>query len=275
MTDLSTPIEETPLVFVDVETTGLDPRRGDRVCEIAMVLYRGGQVVDALQHLVYPQCPMDPSAQRVHGISDDMLRGAPPFREIATDVLDLLSHGAVVGHNVLFDMGFLAEEFRRIGSGLPTLCLLDTIRLARRLWRLPSYSLGNLAGSLGISLGGHAHRAMVDVLLTHEVFERVHADMAPLGVRTLGDYLAAQGGTGHSGTDDIEVPPLVREALREGALLRLRYVTEQGSESVRLVRPLSVESYGGSVILVAHCYLRDGTRHFRLDRILEMELAKE
>ncbi|MHB0856965.1 MAG: exonuclease domain-containing protein [Anaerolineae bacterium] len=276
MTDLNALIDDTPLVFVDVETTGLDPRRGDRVCEIAMVLYRGREVVDALQRLIYPQRAMDPGAQRVHGISDAMLRDAPPFGQVATDILDLLSGGVIVGHNVLFDVGFLAAEFQRIGSSLPSLCMLDTVRLARRLYRLPSYSLGNLTGALGIAVEGKAHRAMVDVLLTRAVFERIGEDLARLGMGTLGDYLEAQGGSLQRGsTAEIEVPSLVRAALQEGGLLRLCYVTEQGTESTRLVRPLAVESYGGAAMLIAHCYLRDATRHFRMDRIVAMELVKE
>jgi DNA polymerase III epsilon subunit family exonuclease len=276
MFDLRLSIDEAPLAFLDVETTGLEPRFGDRVCEVAILRCQGEDVLDALQHLVDPQRPMGPGAYAVHHISDEMLRGAPTFGEVADDVLELLEGAVLVGHNTPFDLGFVTEELARLGRELPPLVALDTLRLARRHYRLSSYSLTQLAAALGVDIRGHAHRAMNDVLLTRAVLQRLVGDLWGRGVRTVDDYIQAQGGavfTTRAPPPDI--PEVLQEALRERSLLRLRYLSERGEETDRLVRPITISDRGGYVSLVAHCYLRDALRAFRLDRILEMDLVSE
>lgn len=276
MLDLELDLAQASLVFLDVETTGLDPSEGDRVCEIALVRYEHGQAQDALHQLINPQRPVSLGAFRVHGLSDEMLRDAPPFAHVAQDVLELLHDAVLVGHNTPFDLGFLAAELGRLGLRLPPLIALDTLRLARRAYRLPSYALGAVAQALGIAIAGQTHRAMQDVLLTRGVWERLVADLCPLGLRSIGDFLRAQGGElNFAQPVPIEAPPAIQRALQENLLLRLRYLAESGQETERIVRPLAVMDYGGHATLVAHCLLRDARRHFRLDRILELELITD
>ncbi|MEK7657362.1 MAG: 3'-5' exonuclease, partial [Elusimicrobiota bacterium] len=66
-------ISETSFAFLDTETTGLSPARGDRVCEIAVLKTRGGAVIESFQSLINPQRPIDLGAQAIHGISDAMV----------------------------------------------------------------------------------------------------------------------------------------------------------------------------------------------------------
>lgn len=279
MFDLSSLITDAPLVFVDVETTGLRPQWGDRVCEVAILRVQGGEVIDALQQLVNPQRAMDPRAYAVHQISDEMLRDAPCFSQVAGDVADLLYGGVVIGHNVPFDLSFLSAEFARTQRDLPVSVALDTLRLARRRYQLARYALGALAQALNVSVNGQGHRAMVDVLTTRAVFERIADDIWPSGVRTVEQFVAAQGGE-VSGVPhapygpSFDVPELIQEALRKGGLLYIRYLSEGGEQTERLVRPLNVFDSGGELILSAHCQLRNALRHFRLDRIIDMELVE-
>jgi len=279
MFDLSSPICEIPLVFLDVETTGLRPQWGDRVCEVAMLRVQRGEVVDALQQLVNPQRPMDPRAYAVHGIGDDLLRDAPLFAEVAGDVADLLCGAVVIGHNIPFDLSFLGAEFARARRELPVSVALDTLRLARRHYQFARYALGAVAQALQVSVNGQGHRAMVDVLATRGVFERIADDLWPLGVRTVAQFIAAQGGDVNgvpsmARVPSLDVPELIQEALREGRLLYIRYLSERGEQTERLVRPLNVFDSGGELILSAHCQLRNALRHFRLDRIVDMELVE-
>ena len=275
MLDLELSIDDAPLAFLDVETTGLSPNYGDRVCEVAILRCQGEEVLDSLQQLVNPQRPMGAGAFAVHGITEEMLRDAPPFAQVAEDVLELLEGAVLVGHNTPFDLGFMAEELGRLGLSLPPLVALDTLRLARRLYRLGSYSLGPVAEALGVDVRGHAHRAMNDVLLTRAVFQRLVDDLWREGLRTVNDLLRAQGGMlEFARAPTLDIPPLIQEALRERLLLHLRYLAENGVETDRLVRPITVSDRGGTISLVAHCYLRDALRAFRLDRILEMDLVK-
>lgn len=276
MFDDDTPLDDLPLAILDVETTGLSPETGDRVCEVAILRCEGGEIVDALQQLVNPQRPMGAGAFAVHGLSDETLANAPYFPQVAPDMLALLEGAAWVGHNVLFDLGFLANELARLGAGLPSYTALDTMRLARGCYRLRSYALGRVAEALGIRVEGQSHRAMVDVLQTRALFDRVVAELRPRGVRTLAGLLAVQGGALRvDAPRPLDIPPLLREAMLNNRVMRLRYLAENGAETDRLIRPLSVSDRSGSLILLAHCYLRDALRTFRLDRIAAMELVAD
>jgi DNA polymerase-3 subunit epsilon len=276
MLDTRRTIDDVPWVFLDFETTGLAPRWGDRVCEVAALRYEFGEPVDAVQQLINPQRPMGAGALAVHGLTDEMLRVAPPFAQAAPALLELLQDAVLICHNAPFDLGFLAAELAPLGMEMPSSPTLDTLRLARCSLRLSSYALGSLSQALGVQVEGRAHRAMVDVLLTHGVFERLVDHLWSRGVRRVEDYVVAQGGPiVVEPAPAIEIPPLVAQALRESCLLRLCYRTGAGLETQRMVRPLTISVAGGQVSLVAHCYLRDARRHFRLDRILTMELVTD
>lgn len=275
MIDLNAPIDEVSLAFLDVETTGLRPHLGDRICEIAILRCEGPDVVDSLQYLVDPQRPMGSGAYAVHGISDEMLRGALTFEAIVKDVLSLLDGAVLVGHNARFDLNFLASELLRLHRELPPLIALDTWRLARHCYRLAGYGLGRLAQSLDIRIGGEAHRAMVDVLLTRAVMQRLIEDLWSRDIRSLGDYLRLQGGAIQWGPlPNLDIPPLIRDALDGDYYLYVRYRAQSGEETERLVRPLNVLERNGHLLLVAHCLLRHAQRSFRIDRILDAELVE-
>ena len=275
MLDLGTPIDHLPLVFLDVETTGLNPALGDRVCEVALLRCVGDEVVDSYQQLVNPGRRMSPGAYAVHGISDEMLADAPRFPRIAADLISLLDGAVFVGHNAPFDLGFVSHELARSGIDMPDLVALDTLRLAKRLYRLPSYSLSSLVQSLDVGVVDGAHRAMVDVALTRAVFLVMAEASWGQGTRTLGDLVAAQGGPLTWATPTaLDIPPLIQGALAGGKTVVLRYRDESGSETTRLVEPLTVVQRGGSLLLVGHCRLRDARRTFRLDRVLEIDVVE-
>ena len=275
MQDSADWIDQVPLLYVDVETTGLRPGYGDRVCEIAALRCLGGKVVDAVQHLVNPGRPVSPGALAVHHITDEMLADAPTFADVAKDLLLLLDGAVLVGHNTPFDLGFVSSELDLAGIDAPPVIALDTLRLARQIYKLSSYSLGNLADSLGIATSGNAHRAMADVVLTRAVFERLVYDLWGKGIRTLGEFFSAQGGVIQwSPLPNLDAPPLIREALRMGHFLYIRYVDAGGQESERLVQPLSLVTADGQLLLRAHCLLRDAPRTFRMDRVLDVDLVE-
>jgi len=276
MIDLRTPIDDVPLAFLDVETTGLHPGLGDRVCEIAILRCQCDEPVDAIEQLINPQRRIGAGAAAVNGLSDEELVDAPLFAQVAGRVLSILEGAVLVGHNTPFDLGFLATELGRMGIRQPEPVALDTLRLAKYSYRLPSYALHRVATALSVDIAGQAHRAMHDVLLTRAVFARLQDYLYAQGVRTLGDFVRAQGGHITAPLAPVyDLPPLIQQALQENLPLRLRYLSEQGVETVRLVRPLAISLRGGHVSLVAHCYLRDAHRSFRLDRVVEMELVRE
>src|SRR5438445_9121835 len=113
------PLHEHTFAVVDVETTGLSARMGDRICELAVVIVRGGQIVGQLQSLVNPQKPISRGAAAVNGISDSMVRDAPAFRKVAPELVKALDGAVLVAHNASFDLSFISSELRAAGYSTP------------------------------------------------------------------------------------------------------------------------------------------------------------
>lgn len=267
---LAIPLEAVTFAALDVETTGLNPRFGDRICEIALLKFQGAQLLDSFETLINPGRPISPGAQAVNRISDEMVADAPWFGQVVDRVLKLLNGSVILAHNALFDLGFLSAHLCSLR--LPALDnpLVDTLALARRCYRFPSNSLGNIAVALGLDVSGQ-HRAMGDAKIVREVFEKFLRDFQRRGVETLGDLLGLQGGSiPFPGMEEVVLPPQIDEAVKAGKRLLIRYISAYNQETVRVVEPLEVNAYLDNIYLVAFCHLRQEQRTFRLDRILEM-----
>src|SRR5712692_1713557 len=171
-----TPLDELAFTFVDVETTGLEPATGDRVCEIALLRVQGEREIARFESLVHPQRPMHPGARAVHGITDEMLIGAPTFAALLPHIHALLQDAVLVAHNARFDVGFLRQEWQIAGHTFPFLAMADTLALAQARYRFRHNSLGAIASELGITPTA-LHRAMADVYTTWQVWQRFVADM--------------------------------------------------------------------------------------------------
>ena len=104
---------ERALVALDTETTGVDLTI-DRIVELAMVRLHPSGSAEEYRSLVNPEMPIPVEASRVHGITDEQVAKAPPFREIAPEVLEFLAGADLTGYNLLrFDIPLLKNEFRR------------------------------------------------------------------------------------------------------------------------------------------------------------------
>ncbi|MDA0562885.1 3'-5' exonuclease [Streptomonospora sp. S1-112] len=145
---------------VDVETTGLDPREGARVCEIAVVRMRGdGAVLSEFSTLVDPGVPL--GGQEFHGIGASDVVGAPKAAELVDVLAELFSGAVVTGHNLDFEGRFLAAELHPAGlpGELPGLC---TLRALRAQVDLPRYSLPRASHALGGHWPTAQHTALGD-----------------------------------------------------------------------------------------------------------------
>lgn len=165
---------EPTYVAIDVETTGLNPYL-DRVVQIGLVTadadfkvsWEGAVLVD-------PEIPIPAVTTSIHGISDGDVQGCFKFRDLISWLGDIIGGKQIVGHNLPFDLSFLAEEHRREGLAVPPLGgEFDTLAIARvQLLGLGSYSLSKVAMGLGIDLE-RAHDACFDALLSLEVLRRL------------------------------------------------------------------------------------------------------
>ena len=163
-------------VVVDVETTG---GRGDRhrVTEIGAVKVKNGEVVERFQTLLNPQRAIPPGITRLTGISAAMVADAPLFADVADDFEAFMQDAIFVAHNVDFDYGFVAREFKRLGKKFryPKLC---TCASMRKLYPgHKSYSLAALCENYGIALRQH-HRALCDAEAAAELLSLINEKRA-------------------------------------------------------------------------------------------------
>ncbi len=160
-------------IILDTETTGLDPETGDRIVEIAaMELLNGVRTENDYQTYINPERDMPEEAFRVHGLSEEFLRGHPVFEEIADAFLAFLDDARMVIHNATFDLKFLNAELKRIGR--PTLGfdrVVDTVALARSKFPGAQVSLDALCRRFNIDNSSRTlHGALVDCELLSEVY---------------------------------------------------------------------------------------------------------
>ncbi|TVP51457.1 MAG: DNA polymerase III subunit epsilon [Halomonas sp.] len=154
-------MNETTLIFVDVETTGTRATR-DRITEIAALKVINGELVDRWSSLIYPECKVPAQISQLTGIRDDMLSDAPRFVHIAQSLREWLGDGHLVAHNARFDYSFLRNEFKRAGQDYRTQ-LVCTLRMSRRLApHERQHNLKALLSRYGITPIRH-HRAGDDV----------------------------------------------------------------------------------------------------------------
>jgi len=258
---------DRPLVVVDVETTGLSPRYGDRIVEIGLLRVEGGREV-TFESLVNPRRPISPGATAVHGIAQEMVDVAPLFGELADHIWRLLDGAVLVGHNAPFDWSFLNAERRYLGHLPLENPVIDTLTLARRYFAFPRNSLGAIAFELGLETPVR-HRALADVLTTWDVFNRLLTALAARGMSTLDAlYLPPAQIPREEG---VPLPPELTEALAGRSRLKRRYVSSHAVETEREVEPLEVIPLGDYLYLRAFCHLRGDERTFRLDRVVSME----
>ena len=165
-------------LLVDTETTGLDPKQGHRIIEIAAV-----ELVDRRltgRHLHYrldPERDIDFAATEVHGLTRDDLRGRPRFADIAAEFIDFARGCEWIIHNAPFDVAFFDYEFDL--CGFPTspsiyARLVDTLALARETFPGKRNNLDALCERFGVS---HAHRTLHGALLDAQLLAEIYLAM--------------------------------------------------------------------------------------------------
>ncbi len=159
-------------VVVDLETTGLSPRRGHRVIEIGAVALEKGAVVEEFTTLINPGVRIPPEVQAIHGITEEMLEGQPTPEQVLPRFYAFIAESVLVAHNAAFDVGFLRHEFARLKLGLPHrhLCTLEMSR--RRFPRLADHTLETVYLHLfpDADFLRQSHRALDDARMTARIW---------------------------------------------------------------------------------------------------------
>lgn len=184
--DLGMPLREVTFVVLDLETTGLDPRR-DRITEVGAVKVRGGERLGEFHALVSPGVPIPPTVARLTGIDDRAVSRCPPVTAIVPSLAEFLRGATFVAHNARFDLAFLRTAFAELSYPPITNPVVDTARLARRVLprdEVRDVRLSTLAHHLRARVEPE-HRALADARATVDVLHALLERVGSLGVTTL------------------------------------------------------------------------------------------
>lgn len=196
-------------IVLDTETTGLNPRAGDRVIEIGCVELVNRRLTGNNFHsYLNPERDSEEGALAVHGLTTDFLSDKPKFAEIVNSLRDYLAGAEIIIHNAPFDVGFLDAEFARLGIARfrdHVGDVVDTLVRAKEMHPGKRNSLDALCDRYGVS---NAHRTLHGALLDSELLAEVYLAMTR-GQNSLGMDLGAE--------------PVVLDAVDQAAqLLELR-----------------------------------------------------
>ena len=165
-------------IFLDTETTGLNPESGDRIVEIGCIEMVNRRLTGVTRHVyLNPERKGSEEATRIHGLTDAFLADKPRFAEVAEDLVGFLAGAEVIIHNAAFDIGFLNAELKRSKRGLfhtVAAKVTDTLLMARETFPGKANSLDALCKRLEVDNSHRSfHGALLDAGLLAEVYIRL------------------------------------------------------------------------------------------------------
>jgi DNA polymerase III epsilon subunit family exonuclease len=178
-------------VALDLETTGLDPRRDD-IVEIAAVPFIDARPQHAYVTRVNPGRPIPSDASRIHGITDDMVVGAPRIAEALAELDDICRGRLLVGHGIGFDLSVLSRVRRSHRLQPIRHVAIDIMRLVSALhpeWQ--RFDFDDIAARVGIGVLGR-HTAEGDAVAAGEILLALIPEITARRLRTIGDLIWIQ-----------------------------------------------------------------------------------
>ena len=216
-------------IVLDTETTGFDPKTGDRLIEVGCIEIEDLLPTGRTFHtLVYPERLIPQDAIRVHGITEEKVRGAPKFREVVGDLMAFIGDAPVIAHNAAFDRSFIDYECGLCGHQLiEETRWIDTLKLAQSRFPGMANSLDALCKRFKISLVERTlHGALIDARLLAEVYLELKGgkerrlDLS--SARTVTAQQVAAAAAGGYGPRPRPLAPRSTEAERAAHLVFLR-----------------------------------------------------
>ena len=170
-------------IILDTETTGLDPREGHKIIEIAAIeLIDHVRTEKNFHFYINPEREIPEASQKIHNISNEKVKGKPKFGEIYKNFLDFIKDDSLVIHNAEFDLKFLNYELNKIGIGNLQNEIVDTLKIARSKYPGTSVSLDSLCRKFDIDTKERVdsgHGALVDCYLLSEVYLEILGGKQP------------------------------------------------------------------------------------------------
>ena len=179
-------LSELAYTVFDTETTGLNPSQGDEIIQIGATRVLNGKLLrsESFEQLIDPCRPLSAESAKIHGISEDMLRGQPTIESVLPAFHAFSAETVLIAHNAAFDMRFL--QLKEGATGLRfDQPVLDTLLLSAVIHpNQESHRLEAIAERLGLTIIGR-HTALGDAIVTAEVFLKLVPLLAEKGIRTL------------------------------------------------------------------------------------------
>ena len=224
-------------IVFDLETTGLSPFSGDRICEIGAVRITDGKITDKLWTLVNPERELSFAAYRVNRITSDMLESAPKISEVLPEFLDFVEGTKLAAYNAGFDLSFLNMELRNLGMNpIPDGQVIDIYILAKKLLpNLGFYPLWNVAKNLKVRVDT-SHRALADAIVAAEIFIK----LLDQGGR---DILARVHMDYHKNRK------LLEQAFKERRSVKIKFSGDEGEVLEEQIMPLGIIEELGQEVL--------------------------
>ncbi|MDG9927733.1 MULTISPECIES: 3'-5' exonuclease [unclassified Pseudomonas] len=150
------------IAVIDFETTGMSPAQGARPTEVGAAMIEGGRIVARYQSLMNAGAWVPPFIEQLTGISNAMVRRAPPVAEVMAEVAGFVGDAPLLAHNAAFDAKFWDAELGLLGRRRARDFACSLLLSRRLLPEAPSHALGNLNRWAGLPDTGQAHRALAD-----------------------------------------------------------------------------------------------------------------
>lgn len=190
-------------VILDTETTGMPVTEGHRIIEIGCVEVVNRRLTNRHFHVyLQPDREIDEEAIKVHGITNEFLIDKPRFKEIADSFYEFIKDAQLIIHNAVFDIGFISNEFERLGQhdrvDVSSYCtILDSLQMARERHPGQRNSLDALCKRYQVDNSGRElHGALLDAELLADVYLAMTGGQTNLGL----DAVSGQDSNGISTT---------------------------------------------------------------------------
>lgn len=168
---INTFVSNVTFVVFDTETTGFSPTI-DRIVEVGVVKFRNGEVIEEKSWLLNPQRDIPYWATKVHGITDEMVKGKPTFKDIYPEFQAFINGSVLMAHNAKFDISFVKAEIKRAGCELPPNQVIDSLGLFRKWYpKSKSHSVEAVARHAEVTTDT-LHRAAADSLYVFLIFDK-------------------------------------------------------------------------------------------------------
>jgi DNA polymerase-3 subunit epsilon len=204
-------------ICFDTETTGFDPKEGDKLVEIGCVELIDGRITDRQCHLyINPEREVPQEAVDVHGLTTEFLSDKPTFREVAKDFLDFIGDdGILVAHNAQFDMKFINFELELMGLKPVKNKVVDSLAIAKNKFPGQKNNLDVLCKRFGVDSSKRVkHGALLDAELLADVY-----------IELLGgaqDRMFENSSNNDKGLSDAELFAKILEEIKDRSILEVR-----------------------------------------------------